>query len=148
MDEGLARLDRTEPAGTGADIAEDHDRGGPLAPAFAHVGAVSLLADRIEIQAVEETPEVLVGLAGGDAGLDPLRVTARRGRTVCGQPRGRRASGCPGCPCRRVYDVAPPHAFRRSIVATAVADTGLERPSVEAEFPDRLRARYPVGNSA
>src|SRR5450759_959212 len=94
MDERLARLDGAEPAGPRADIAEDHHRGGPLVPALAHVGAVGLLTDRVELQAVEETPEVLIRLAGRDAGLDPLRVAARRDRAggcrAGGRTRGRR----------------------------------------------------------
>src|SRR5450759_4397968 len=94
MDERLARLDGAEPAGPRADIAEYHHRGGPLVPALAHVGAVGLLADRVELQAVEETPEVLIGPAGRDAGLDPLRVATRHGRTVGCRAGSGRTVGC------------------------------------------------------
>ncbi len=53
VNERLARLDRAEPAGPSAGVSQDHDRGGPLIPAFAHVGAVRLLADGVERQPVE-----------------------------------------------------------------------------------------------
>ena len=48
VDRRLAGLDGTEPAGPGADISQDHDRGRALVPALPDVRAVRLLADGVE----------------------------------------------------------------------------------------------------
>ena len=71
-----AGLDRAEPAGPGAGVAEDHDRGRALVPALPDVGAVGLLADRVEVQAAQQALEVVVVLAGRHPGPDPVRVPA------------------------------------------------------------------------
>ena len=79
---------------------EDHDRGGALVPALAHVRAVGFLADGVERQAVEQPSHLLVRLARRYSGLDPVGVAARGGRAVgCGFDRFRRpwrwsAGGC------------------------------------------------------
>src|SRR6185295_18623650 len=54
-----ARLDGAEPAGAGAGVAEDHDRRGALVPALPDVRAVGLLADRVEVEAAEQTLELV-----------------------------------------------------------------------------------------
>ena len=51
---GPACLDRAEAAGTGADIAEDHDGGGAARPAFPHVRALGALTDRVQVIVVDE----------------------------------------------------------------------------------------------
>ena len=48
VDGGPVRLDRAEPAGAGAGVAEDHDRGRSLVPALAHVRALSLRANGVQ----------------------------------------------------------------------------------------------------
>ena len=77
---GLAPVDRAarvarghgaEAAAAGADVAEEHQRGGPLGPALADVGAARLLADRVEVERAEGLLEVRVGLAAGGAHLEP-----------------------------------------------------------------------------
>ena len=73
-----AGLDRAEPAGPGAGVAQDHDRRGPLVPALPDVRAVGLLADGVEAEAAEEPLEVVVVLAGRHPGPDPVRVAAHR----------------------------------------------------------------------
>ena len=77
-----AGLDVAEPAGAGARVAEDHDRGGALVPALADVRAVGLLADRVEVQAAEQALEVVVVLAGGQLRADPVGVATKGVRPV------------------------------------------------------------------
>ena len=82
---GLAGLDRAEAAGAGADVAQDHDRRGPLVPAVPDVGAAGLLADRVEVQAAQEALEVVVVVARRHPRLDPVGVAAERDRAVSGR---------------------------------------------------------------
>ncbi len=46
--ERMAGVDEAEPARTRAPIAEDHERGGLVGPAFVDVGAARLLAHRVQ----------------------------------------------------------------------------------------------------
>src|SRR6185369_12359456 len=70
---GQAGLHRAEPAGPGADVAQDHEGRGPAVPALPHVGAARLLADRMEAQVAHQAAQPVVALAHGSAGLDPGR---------------------------------------------------------------------------
>ena len=79
-----AGLDGAEAAGTGAGVAQDHDRGGALLPALPDVGAAGFLAHRVEGQAAHQALELLVVGAAGQARPDPVRVAARRGAAVGG----------------------------------------------------------------
>ena len=83
-----AGLDGAEPAGPGAGVAQDHDRGGALVPALPDVRAVGLLADRVEVQAAEQALEVVVVLARRHPRPDPVRVASEGGGAV-----GRRQPG-------------------------------------------------------
>ena len=69
---GPAGLHGTEPAGPGAGVAQDHDRGRALVPALPDVGAVGLLADRVEAEAAHQALELVVVLAGRHPGTDPV----------------------------------------------------------------------------
>ena len=80
-----AGLDRAEPAGPGAGVAEDHDRGGALVPALPDVRAVGLLADRVERQPAKQSLEIVVGLARRQPRPDPVGVAPERHRTVGGR---------------------------------------------------------------
>src|SRR5438105_2440463 len=67
-----ARGDRAEPAGAGADRAQDHEGRGPPVPAVVDVRALRLFADRVQALAANELLQLLVVLALGDADLDPF----------------------------------------------------------------------------
>ena len=108
---GPARLDGAEPAGPGADVAQDHHRRGALVPALAHVGADRLLADRVEVQAAQQALEVVVVVARGHPGLDPVRVPA--------QGPGAHGGGC------LHQRLAAAHRDRRCPAALACAWAGL-----------------------
>ena len=80
-----AMSDGAEAAAAGADVAQDHEGGGPLLPALEDVGAERLLADRVQGKLAHKGLEVTV--IGADAGphLEPGGPLAR--------PRGRRRVG-------------------------------------------------------
>src|SRR5690606_18620472 len=68
-----ARGHGTESARPRADVAEDHERGGARAPAFAHVGAVAALADRVQLVLAHDLAHLAIVLAGGQFHPQPLR---------------------------------------------------------------------------
>ena len=88
-----AGLHVAEAAGPGAGVAEDHDRGGALVPALPDVRAVGLLADGVEVQAAEQALEVVVVLARGHPGLDPVGVPAQRRAPSARRPTAAAAHG-------------------------------------------------------
>ena len=96
---GVAGVDQAEPAGPGAALAVDHERGGAVAPALGDVGAARLLAHRDELE-VAHGPldlEVLgpeVGLGPHPLGLALRDVDALRRR----RPRPAGRAGGPRCP--------------------------------------------------
>jgi hypothetical protein len=55
----------------GTDVAEDHESGGAVLPALADIGAVSFLADRVEVELTHQIlqPEVVTPPRGLD--LEP-----------------------------------------------------------------------------
>ena len=67
--------DGAEPAGAGAGLAQDHDRGRALVPALPEVRTARLLADGVEVEAPDEAAQVADGLARRDGHLEPVRVT-------------------------------------------------------------------------
>src|SRR4051812_44297210 len=83
---GAAGLDVAEAAGAGARIAEDHDRRGALVPAVPDVRAVGLLADGIEIQAVQQALQVVVVVARRHPRLDPVGMATEGLRAVRSRP--------------------------------------------------------------
>src|SRR5690606_37425317 len=69
---GASGGDRAEPAGAGAGVAEDHERGGAAAPAVPDVRAVGLLAHGMEfllaherLQLLETGPRIVADLEPG-----------------------------------------------------------------------------------
>ena len=70
---GTAGGHGAEAAAARADVAEDHEGGGAvLAPALVDVGAAGLLADRMEVQAVHELADLVVGGRGRETDPQPL----------------------------------------------------------------------------
>src|SRR4051812_10835175 len=57
--------DVAESAASRADIAEDHQRGGPSAPALAHVGALGALADGVKFLVVDKLLQIRITLSAG-----------------------------------------------------------------------------------
>src|SRR4028118_318759 len=76
----LAREYGAEAAGAGADVAEDHERRGPVVPALPDVRATGLLAHRVQVQAAHGFLDVPVDLAVRHPRLEPVRASV--------QPRG------------------------------------------------------------
>src|SRR5215217_381721 len=68
----LACEDGAEATRAGADVAEDHEGGGPVVPALADVRAAGLLTDGVEAQATHGLFYLAVTLAHGRPGLEPL----------------------------------------------------------------------------
>ncbi len=57
-----------------ADVAENHERGRPVRPAFADVRAAGLLADRVEVQVPHQTLEPEIRRRPGCFHFEPLRL--------------------------------------------------------------------------
>ena len=75
-------LHRAESARPRAGVAEDHERRGAGAPALGHVRAMRFLADRVQLLAAHEAPQVLVRRSRREADLEPVgaRVIDRHRR--------------------------------------------------------------------
>jgi hypothetical protein len=72
--------DSTETAGAGANVAENHESGGAMLPAFPHVGAARGFADGVEIEGAHGALEMLVALAAKELDLQPIGARMRGGR--------------------------------------------------------------------
>src|SRR5690606_36183297 len=84
-----------EATAAGARVAEEHHRGGALAPALAHVGTARLLAHGVKVEAPQRLLERVVGLAAGGADLEPGRLrreTSHHGSLSTPEGAGRRSS--------------------------------------------------------
>ncbi len=68
----LAGQDGAEAAGSGTDVTQNHERGGPVVPALTDVRAAGLLADGVERESAHGLFDLFVGLAAGDAGFQPV----------------------------------------------------------------------------
>ena len=94
----LAGLHVAEAAAAGADVAEDHEGGGPALPALADVRAVGLLADRVQVVGADLLLEAPV--------VGPARGRDFEPRRLAGAPEGDRAvgrrGGAPGLARERV----------------------------------------------
>ena len=63
---------RAEAAAARAEVAQHHEGGGLVLPALADVGAMSAFADGVQVERARQPLEVVVVLAHGRAGLEPL----------------------------------------------------------------------------
>ncbi len=91
---GRAVGDRAVGAVPGADVAQDHEGGGLVLPAFPDVGAARLLADRVQPQLAHHGLDVRVVRAAGCLHLEPgwlARRCRRRGGGGAARRLGRRA---------------------------------------------------------
>src|SRR6185312_16847561 len=75
----------------GAQIAQDHERGGAVVPALADVRASCRLAHRVQIEVAGQAAQAVEILASGDPDAQPLgpRLARRRGRLDLDQGGGR-----------------------------------------------------------
>src|SRR5258706_7167938 len=73
---GSSRSHRAEAARAGADVAQDHERRGPPAPAVEDIRALRLFANRVQPLPLHELLELFVVLALDDARADPRRYRA------------------------------------------------------------------------
>ncbi len=87
-----AGLHGAEPAGPGARVAEDHDRGRALVPALPDVRAVGLLADGVQVEAAEQALELVEVVTGRHPGADPVGVAPEGDRAVGSRETGRSAA--------------------------------------------------------
>jgi len=76
----FARRNRAEPAGARADVSEDHEGGGAVLPAFAHVGATSAFADGVQIERAHDALEILVAFTAKKFDTQPVRAGVDAGR--------------------------------------------------------------------
>ena len=77
---GAALGHGAESAAARAEVAEHHEGGGFVVPALADVGAVGAFADGVQAERAGQALEVVVVLAHGGAGLEPLRLGGGRWR--------------------------------------------------------------------
>ena len=64
-------MDGTKAAGTGADVAQDHERRGLLAVALHSIGALRVVANRLEPQLVQQPLGQVIGVAARDWSSKP-----------------------------------------------------------------------------
>src|SRR5258707_9034436 len=84
----LARGHGTKAAGARTDVAQDHEGGGPVLPALAHVRAARRLANGVEIQRAHDALQVLITLATEEFNAKPVWP-----RVCVGRRQVRRAVG-------------------------------------------------------
>ncbi len=77
---GLPFRHGAKAAGARADVAQDHERGGFLRPAFQAVGALGAFADSFQMQIVDQLRGELQSAAGRQIFLQPPRQARARGR--------------------------------------------------------------------
>ena len=77
---GAAFGDGAESAAAGAEVAEHHEGGGVVVPALADVGALRGFADGVEVEGARQLFEVVVVVAHGCAGAEPLGFGERAAR--------------------------------------------------------------------
>ena len=97
----LAGLDVAEAAAARAGVAEDHERGGAALPALADVRAGGLLADGVQVLALDHPAQLAVGGAAGRRALEPGRLAlAERAHLAHSRARvRRRGSSASACSC-------------------------------------------------
>ncbi len=71
---------RAEAASAGANVAEDHEGGSAVLPAFAHVGTARGFADGVEIVGAHDALEILIALAAEEFHPEPIRAGVGVGR--------------------------------------------------------------------
>src|SRR5207247_2236124 len=86
-----SRRHRAEPAGARADVAQDHERRRPPAPAVEDVRALRLFANGVELPRLDQLLELLEVLALDDARADPGRD--RTGHELRGRAHSRMLAG-------------------------------------------------------
>lgn len=74
----LAGIDRAEPAGARASAAKDHDRRDAPVPAFAQVGTLGALANRVQLVRLHQPHQMIERLPSGNLGPEPRRFTVCR----------------------------------------------------------------------
>ncbi len=76
----LAGRYRAKAARAGADVAEDHECGGAMFPAFAHVGAARAFTDGMQAKRAHQALELLVIRSAEETHLEPVgpRMHVRR----------------------------------------------------------------------
>lgn len=70
--EGGALLDGAKAAAPGAEVAQNHEGGGALVPAFAEVGAGCAFTDGVKAEVLDEALEFAVVVADGGGRLEPI----------------------------------------------------------------------------
>ena len=149
----LAGVDQAEPAGPGAAVAVDHERGRAVGPALEDVRAAGLLAhrDQVEVAHGPAQAEELVAHPGRDP--QPRRLALGQGQPAVGvdaglaQPDASRAPG-PRRPRRRrrrrrsaLARTGPTRERRRSARPAARPRPGGRRARREPNAARRARAR-------
>ena len=74
---GLAGGHGAEAAGARADVAEDHEGGGAVLPALAHVGAARALANGVQPERAHDALQLLVVLPAQELHAQPVRARMR-----------------------------------------------------------------------
>src|SRR4051794_27684849 len=62
-----------------ADVAKDHERGRAMLPAFADVGAVRFLANRMQVEVAHQLLQAKILGAAGGTDLEPAGLALRQG---------------------------------------------------------------------
>ena len=77
--ERLSCCDAAEPAGTGADVAQNHECGGATIPALSHVRAGRAFANGVQTEAADKLLQVAIVSAGRGGRAQPLGTFGRGG---------------------------------------------------------------------
>ena len=64
----------------GTDVAQNHEGGGAVLPAFAHVGTAGAFADGVQIESAHGALEILVAFATEEFDAKPVRTRVSAGR--------------------------------------------------------------------
>lgn len=70
----LAFADRAEAAVARANVASEHERGRAIGPAFENVGTACFLANRVQIQPLNQLQHVVLIRRVAQTNLQPLRL--------------------------------------------------------------------------
>ena len=75
---GSAAFDGAKATGTSADIAENHESSSLLRITFHAVGAFRVVADRFQVQLIQQVGGEVVGISLGNTPLEPSRQATIR----------------------------------------------------------------------
>ena len=77
--QGFSAFHITKTAAARANVPQDQEGGCPASPAFAHIGAVGFLANRMQLFAAHQVAQLGSGFSAGRFHFDPVWAAAGSG---------------------------------------------------------------------